>query len=753
MGTTVAAAALPAAAGPLFGSERDLTVERIYSAPSLSGDLVDGIEWQPDSRRISYFDSDGSGDEIVTLDVKSGRRKMLVSSGVLDAAMPAIVPSAIESTGLGRVEAPRYLWSPHGDALLLIGTNKLVLLNLATMAPQTLTDSAATNSSAQSSGDAPAKGEDAIEDPKFSPDGKWVSFVRGWNLWIANTATGESRELTSGGNESVRMGDLDWLYPEELDCSTAYWWSPDSSKIAYYEMDERPVERYPILDLSSAAGAIEYTRFPEAGTANPIVRVGVVPIQGGETKWMATGDDTDVYVPRVVWLPDSRRVAIERLNSAQNRLDLLFCDASTGASRTILTESDPYWINVADDLYFFADGRRFLWSSERTGYRHYFLYDVSGKQIEQLTSGDWQISGNGGFGPGAASHPAVDEARGYIYFVSNKDNVLGSQLFRLSLADRSITRLTRDAGVHNPTIAPDDSAFVDTYSSAMSPPRQDLYRMDGTRAAVIDKNSVADLGQYHLSPIEFLTVSADDGTKLNAGLIRPRNFDPAKKYPVLIDVYGGPQDQHVRNDWGYSDFLWDEMMAERGYAVFSLDNRGSWGRGHLFEIPIYRHLENIELEDQLAGVKYLKTLAWVDPSRIGIWGWSYGGTMTLEALFNAPQVFKAGAAVSPVTDWRLYDTAYTERYMGRPQDNPNGYYESSPINQAGNLEGKLFIAHGTGDDNVHFANTAELLKRFIMLGRYPDDLVIIPGRGHSMSDRAARIELFRQLTRFFQNNL
>ncbi len=751
-----------ASAEPLFGSQRNLTIARIYTAPSLSGELTDGIEWEPNSRAISYFDSDDSGDDIVTLDVKTGRRKVLVGSSVLDSAMPPIIPSLIQSTGLGRIEPPRYLWSPLDNALLLIGTDKLVLLNLDTMTPKTLVDGSAvvaasdTNPTAHPQSVEVSGGNTAlaaIDDPKFSPDGKWVSFVRGWNLWLVNTSTGDLRQLTAGGTEALRMGDLDWLYPEELDCTTGYWWSPDSSKIAYYEMDERPVARFPIVDMSSSAGSIVYTRFPEAGTANPIVRVGVVSVDGGVTQWTDTGKDTNIYIPRVVWLPDSRRVAIERLNRAQNRLDLLFCDAATGTSQTILTDTDPYWINVSDDLYFFSDGKRFLWSSERSGYRHYYLYDISGRPLQELTTGDWQITGNGGFGPGAASHPAVDEVHGYIYFTSNKDNVLGNQLFRLSLADDSIVRITRESGIHDPIVAPNDSAFVDTYSNTMMPPRQDLYRIDGSRVTAINKNEVSDLGSYHLSPVEFLTVSADDGTKLNAELIRPRDFDAAKKYPVLIDVYGGPQEQHVRNDWGYSTFLWDEMMAEKGYAIFSLDNRGSWGRGHVFETPIYHHFGKVELEDQLAGVRYLKSLPWVDPSRIGIWGWSYGGTMVLEALFNAPGVFKAGAAVSPVTDWHLYDTAYTERYMGLPEDNPSGYYESSPINQAQNMQAKLFIAHGTGDDNVHFANTAELLNRFITIGRYPDGLFIVPGRGHSMTDRAARIELFRQMTRFFEDNL
>jgi len=339
------AAPSPLSAKPLFGEVRYLSVERIYSAPSLSGYLTDGVEWEPDSQRISYFDSDDYGQDIATLDVQTGKNRVLIGARVLAAAMPPLLASAIQPTGLGRVQAARYLWSPLGNALLLIGTDKLALLDLDTMTPRTLVDSS----------DSSDRASAQIDDPKFSPDGQWVSFVRGWNLWIANVDTGQLRQLTTAGSEALRNGDLDWLYPEELDCSTAYWWSPDSSKIAYYQMDERPVERYPIMDMISPVGAIFYTRFPEAGTANPIVKVGVVAISGGAThttQWMDTGADTNVYLPRVVWLRDSRRVAVERLNRAQNRLDLLFCDAATGASQDVLTETDPYWINIADDLYF-----------------------------------------------------------------------------------------------------------------------------------------------------------------------------------------------------------------------------------------------------------------------------------------------------------------------------------------------------------------------------------------------------------------
>jgi dipeptidyl-peptidase 4 len=718
------------------GASKMLTVERIYSAPGLSGYLTEGIEWAPDSKRVSYFGRDHSGVALWTTDATTGQSKILVKADVLESAMPPEKTDLIQSTGLGRVPTQNYLWSPSGESLLLIGGSSLVLLDLNTMVPKTL-----------------VSGAFDIDDPKFSPDGKWVSFVREWNLWVVNIATGDVKPLTTGGSEEILKGQLDWVYPEELETPTAYWWSRDSSKVAYYQMDERPVTRYPIMDMSSPVGAIEYERYPQAGERNPIVRVGVVPVAGGETTWMDTGADTDVYLARVEWLPDSRRVAIERLNRAQNRLDLLLCDAASGASSTILTETDRYWINIADDLYFFSDDKRFLWSSERTGFRHYYLYDLAGRELEQLTSGHWEITGQGGFGPGASSRPAVDEARGFVYFISNKDDVRDAQLYRLSLADKSITRITDRAGWHDPLMAPDASAFVDTYSNAMTPPRQDLYRMDGSRTAVINEDAVPELGDYALSPVEFLSVTANDGTTLYASMIKPPNFDPSRKYPVLINVYGGPQDQEVQDDWGYTDFLWLEMMAEKGYIVFTLDNRGSYRRGHGFETPIYHHLGKIELEDQLGGVKYLKSLPYVDGSRIGIWGWSYGGMMVLDALFNASDVFKAGVAVAPVTDWRLYDTIYTERYMGRPEDNPDGYRDSSPVNQAAQLRAKLMIAHGTGDDNVHFANTIELLNELIRAGSYPDDLMILPGRGHGMTDWPARVQLYQRITDFLLKNL
>ena len=748
----VAAAFVPSPSLAKPRPSKSLTVERIYGSPSLSGRTTPGIEWTPDGKRISYLRRESDGVEMWTIDAATGDRKVLVKASVLEQVLAPEATHTIQATGLGRVEPDRYVWSPQGNALMFPDCARLIVLDLKTMTHESLAKSDVGEVTA------------CDEDPQFSPNGEWIAFVREHDLHVVNVATGEERALTTDGSEEVMNGELDWLYPEEFDCQAAYWWSPDSSKIAYYQMNEKQVTNYPILDMSSPVGETVYTRYPQAGEANPKVRVGVVPASGGETKWMDIGANSqgvstansflwDFYAPRVVWLADSRRVAIERVNRAQNQLDLLFADASTGASQTILTDTDKYWINVADDLYFFTDNKRFLWSSERSGFRHYYLYDLSGRQLDQLTSGDWTITGNGGFGPGGDSHPTVDEARGYIYFLSNRDELRGTDLYRVSLQDKSIARITRDNGVHNPIISPDRSAFVDTYSTAMTPGRQDLDRIDGSRVAAINENKVPELAEYHLSPVEWVDVSANDGTKLCASIIRPSDFDAKRKYPVLIDVYGGPQIQSVRDEWHGVNFLWDEMMAEKGYIIFSLDNRGSYFRGHAFETPVYHQLEKVELEDQLAGVNYLKSLSYVDASRIGIWGWSYGGTMTLEALFNAPDVFKAGAAVAPVGDWKLYDTAYTERYMGLPKDNPDGYRDSSPANQAAHLRGKLLIAHATGDDNVHFANTSEVINELISAGKYPASLLIFPGRGHGMEDAPARIQLFRGITEFLLNNL
>jgi dipeptidyl-peptidase-4 len=718
-------AAQQAAAAP----GKALTVERIYSQPSLSGRLTRGLVWTPDGKALSYFETKGSGKEARTelrvMDAASGERRLLVASDKLESILSVDTSRPTQATGLGRRAPSQYQWAPDGAGILFQGPTALAWLDVKSQTTRTL-----------------VSGKVTLVDPKISPDGRNVSFVRDHNVWTMNLADGKERPVTQGGTEEIRKGELDWVYPEELDIKTAYWWSPDSSAIAYLEMDERKVSQYPLVDFSSPSGEAEMERYPTAGGANPIVRVFVASLSGVEPRAMDIGAETDIYIPRVNWLTDSKHLAIQRLNRTQTALDLLIADSTAGKTRTVLSENDANWINVSDDLYFLKDGKRFLWSSERSGYRHLYLYDLEGKQLAQLTKGEWEVS----------AVDAVDEANGLVYLTATEKSPLERHLYRVALDGTGFTRITKDEGTHAAVLAPSAAAFYDTYSNAATPPRQDLYRADGSRIAIVNENKIAELADYHLSPMEFLTVKSRDGVQLNASIIKPPDFHPQTKYPVLVYTYGGPHAQVVRNGWGGANFLWHQLMAQKGYIIFSLDNRGSGGRGHAFETPLHFRMGAQELSDQRDGVQYLKALPYVDSNRIGVWGWSYGGYMTLHAMFEAGDDFKAGFAGGPVTDWRYYDSIYTERYLGLPQKNEKAYQDSSPVKYASQLKGKLLIAHGTGDDNVHFANTLAVINDLIEVGKYVEVLAF-PGRGHAVSDPPARRVLMQRITQFFLDNL
>jgi dipeptidyl-peptidase-4 len=744
-------------------SAKKLTVQRIYSEPSLSGHTLRGITWTPDGKRVSFLEAKISSAEgaaeggvenghrgkqkkennpdLWIVDTTSGDRRVLVSGERLASMLPENSSEPSQATGLGRHAPADYQWAPDGGALLFQGPNALVLFELKSKAARMLVSGKAT-----------------LADPKISPDGKFVSFVRDHNLWLVNIADGKEEAITRDGMEENRKGELDWVYPEELDIKTAYWWAPDSSAIAYLEMDERKVAQYPLVDFASFEGEAEMERYPPAGGANPVVHVFVAPVSGGQAKQMDTGSETDQYIPRVNWLPDSKRVAIQRLNRPQTNLDLMIADATTGTSRVALTQKDQYWINVSDDLRFLQDGQRFLWSSERSGFRHIYLYSLEGKELAQLTKGDWEVS----------AINAVDEKAELVYFTAAEKSPMERHVYRVGLDGSGFTCITKEAGTHAVNFAPSASSplavsmassasasvsvFIDTYSNTMNPPRQDLLRPDGSRIVVLNENKVAELASYQLSPVEFLEVKTHDGMRLNAYMIKPPDFDPHRKYPVLVYTYGGPHVQVVTNEWGRSTFLWHQLMAQKGYIIFALDNRGSAGRGHLFEEPIHYRLGAQELSDQRDGAAYLKSLPYVDGNRIGIWGWSYGGHMTLHAMFEDWNDFKAGFAGGPVTDWHYYDSIYTERYVGLLPQNEEYYKASSPIDKVKQFRGKLLIAHGTGDDNVHFANTLALVNELIENGKYVE-VIPFPGRGHGVSDAPARRLLMERVTRFFLDNL
>ncbi len=707
----------------------ELTVARIYSQPSLSGQLARGLRWSPDGKLLTYFEREGSGKdahlELWSMDSRSGERKLLISSDKLLSIVSAGPAKAVQATGLGRIAGSEYQWAIDGSALLFQTGESLTWFDLKTQSARQL-----------------VAGKAALADPKISPDGRYVSFVREHNLWIVDVASGKERAITQGGTEGIRKGELDWVYPEELEIKSAYWWAPDSSAIAYLEMNESKVTQYPLVDFSSYIGDADLERYPVAGGANPVVHVYVAQLQGGEARQMDTGANDDIYLPRVDWLRDSRHVAIQRLNRPQTELELLIADAATGKSRVALQEKDAYWINVSDDYYFLKDGKRLVWSSERSGCRHLYLYDLEGKQLAQLTKGEWEVTALQG----------VDETRGTVYFTATEKSPLERQLYRVGLDGAGFSRVTKENGTHNVSLNSTGDKYIDTYSNAMTPPRQDVYGSDGTRVTSIAENKVAELADYHLSPVEFLSVPSHDHIMLNAMMIKPPNFDPQKKYPVLVYTYGGPHAQVVVDGWGGNGFLWHQMMAQKGYVIFALDNRGSYGRGHVFEEPIHFRFGAQELSDQRDGAAYLRSLPYVDAKRIGIWGSSYGGHMTLHAIFEDPEDFKAGFAGAPVVDWHYYDSIYTERYIGVLPQNEKSYQESSPIENVAKLRGKLLVAHGTGDDNVHFANTLALINAAIEAGK-AIEVMPFPGLGHGINDPAARRLMMERATQFFLDNL
>jgi len=708
---------------------KQLTVERIHGQPSLSGSNL-SLQWSPDSKRLS-FQQRGAGrraaGDIWVIDAATGRRSMLVEGAKIAALVPASEDPATVATGLGRAARQGYQWAPDGNALLFTAQGNLYWWDLKAAAGKRLTSSG------------PQK---PAEDAKFSPDGKTVSFVRAYDLWTVNLATGKETRITTGGTEEVMNGALDWVYPEELRARTAYWWSPDSKRIAFLKMDERPVKRFPLVNHLSYTGDVNWERYPKAGDPNPVVSLYAVLAAGGTPKLLGASKD-DGYIPRVAWLPDSRRVAMQKLNRLQNKLDLFFVDAATGTAALVLSETDKDFVTVDVDPVFLADGQRFLWSCERDGFQHLYLYDLSGKLLRQVTQGKWEIGNVTG----------VDEKAGAIYFTATEKSATERHLYRTSLETAGApVRITKEDGTHGINMSPDSAYFVDTYSNVTTPARQDLYRADGTAMAVLNLNKVAELAEYGLPTPVFSSILDGHGGSLNTMMIKPPDFDPAKKYPAIMYTYGGPGSQVVNNSWGGARGLWHMMMAQKGYVIFLADNGGAAGRGHAAAAAMYRNLGDVEVAEQVTAANWLKSQPYIDAERVGIWGWSYGGYMTTMLMTKTAGVWKVGFAGAPVTDWRQYDSIYTERYMSTPQLNPEGYAKSAPTAYAANLKGKLLIAHGTGDDNVHFTNTLKLQEEFIRAGKYVE-ITLYPGRGHGVGDAPAQRHVWSRVTQFFLDNL
>ena len=579
-------------------------------------------------------------------------------------------------------------------------------------------------------------------DAKLSPDARMVAFRRGWDLYTIDIASGKETRLTRDGTDTLRNGVPDWVYPEELELGTGFWWSPDSNSICYLQFDSSREPVFPHADMLGTRAFAEPERYPQAGENNPDVRLGVVSAAGGPTRWLEVGETRDTYlVARAGWMPGSRAVYILRMNRVQNKLEMLSIDVESREAASVFKESDPYWINLVGDIQFLDDGKRFLWTSQRDGgFRHLFLYSNDGKTVRQLTRGPWEVTAING----------VDESAGRLWYTSSEPTPTERHLYSIALDGGAKRRLTAASFTHNVSMAPNGAYYLDTYSSLSEVPRTTLHSGDGKELGVYREADRTQAGEYDIRPTEIVTFKGPDGGDFYGRLIKPANFEPGKKYPVIVDVYGGPGiASPVRNAW--SGLSLDQVWAHKGYVVWQCENRGIMGRGHNFETAIYHKLGVTELADQVAGVKYLISLGFADPARIGITGSSYGGFMTINAMLNAPDVFRAGAGGAPVTSFINYDTIYTERYMGLPKDNPDGYRQTALPQHAANLKGRLLIYHNFEDDNVLFQNTLQIISALQQAGKQ-FEFMLYPQKTHGVTGVYSR-QLQQLLVDFFDRAL
>ncbi len=716
---------------------KPLSIETIFADGGITGRAPESFEWSPNNSRLAYILRDDSGErgELWYVDAATGQKKLLVNENRLSTLAPSLssIKSEREKEWITRYDVAPYKWAPDSGTLLFNAQGQLWLYSLEKGVGVELTSTA-----------------DPSEDPKFSPDGTRIAYVRKRNLFVRNIAENSEKQLTNDKSEDVLNGAVDWVYAEELNVRSNYFWSPNGKQIAFLQMNESQVPVYPITNWLPTHATVDLQKYPKPGDPNPEVRLGVVESKGGRIRWISMTTESAPYIPRFGWLRDGI-LWVEVLNRSQDIMDLYFLDANSGKSRLALSEHCAgCWVKVDDDFRVLKSGNHFLWTSWRSGNSHLYLYNFNKDNPlaadaaleKQLTNGDFEVLGVEG----------VDESTATIYFSCNKDDPRERQLYSVKLDGTGLLRISSEAGTHLISFADDGKHYVDTYSALMTPPQRSMCSTNGNCKKFWESRTVAD---YGLLPPKFLEFKADDGTKLYGELLLPAAGSGNTKIPLIVNVYGGPAAQLVTNSWidqwAGASGLFHQMMAQKGFAVFTVDNRGTPNRDRKFETAIRHQFGAVELQDQLAALDQLfAEVPQLDRSRVGIWGWSNGGSMTLYALTHS-NAFKTGVSIAPVTDWRNYDSIYTERYMGLPKDDSKPYDDTLP-KAAANLNAALLLVHGTNDDNVHFQNSVQMADALIKVGKQ-FHFMMYPDKTHSISGAAASIHLFHMIEDHFEQEL
>ncbi|HMQ61058.1 MAG TPA: S9 family peptidase [Flavilitoribacter sp.] len=580
----------------------------------------------------------------------------------------------------------------------------------------------------------------------FNPGADKVAFVYQNNLFYKDLNSGITRQITTDGEQNAIInGATDWVYEEEFSFDVAFQWSPDGKRLAFYRFDEREVPEMTLTHFRNELyPEYETFKYPKVGEKNSKVTIFIYDITAGNSVKVNTWKDEDHYIPRIKWTQDPEKLCVFRMNRHQNELELLLADATSGATNLLLRETNKYYIDIHDNLRFLADGKHFLWTSEGDGWNHLYLYNMDGKLVRQLTKGEWELTDFYG----------VDEKKQVVYYQAAEKTPLERQIYSLGLDGKNKKTLIGQSGWNSAQFSSTFDYFVLTHSTANQAPSYAVYNREGKAIRTIEDNAdIAVLQKtYGTNPVEFFKFKTGEGVELNGWMLKPADFDPGKKYPVFMTLYGGPGSQMVTDSWKGQDYWWYEMLTQQGFIVACVDNRGTGARGEAFKKMTYLQLGKYETIDQIEAAKYLGSLPYTDPARIGIFGWSYGGFMSTSCLLKGNDVFKAAIAVAPVTSWRWYDTIYTERYMRTEEENPEGYRDNSPVNFADRLKGDYLLVHGLGDDNVHFQNTAEMTNALIDANKQYDTF-FYPNRNHGIYGGNTRLHLYRKMTNFLDEKL
>ena len=580
---------------------------------------------------------------------------------------------------------------------------------------------------------------------QFSPDASKVAFVKENNIFIKDITNNTELQVTFDGEiNKIINGATDWVYEEEFAFDNGMQWNTSGNKIAYYRFNEEKVPEFSMDLFTDLYPSQSQFKYPKAGETNSTVEIFIYDLNSKKTTKANINVEEDFYIPRIKWTLDENVLSVQRMNRHQNQLDFILVDAKDGSSQTIFTENDAAYIDVTDNLTFLNDGKYFIWTSEKSGYNHIYLYNLKGKQVRQITKGNYDVTDFYG----------IDESNNTVYFASSERSPMHRDIYAVQLNGKNKKTLTNKIGTNSATFSTNYKYFINQYSNANSPYYFSLFDAKGNEVRMLKDNSNLNnsLAEYALSQKEFFNFKTTEGIDLNGWMMKPHNFDETKQYPVFMYLYGGPGSQQVTDSWGGSNFLWYQMLTQQGYIVACVDNRGTGARGSEFKKCTYQQLGKLETEDQIEANRYLANLPYVDGSRIGIFGWSYGGYMSSLCLLKGADEFKMAIAVAPVTNWRYYDSIYTERYMRTPQENASGYDDNSPINHVEKLKGKYLLVHGSADDNVHYQNTMEMTNALVNANKQ-FDLFIYPNKNHGIYGGYTRLHLFTKMTNFIKENL